>query len=424
MTAYEFIFESSLTITFFLVIIALIPLFFAKSTFVARSLLYSFGAWLPSVFYLFYIIAKQQFVPAIMLALLVEVWILFIFLILFAKMLRATAHCQHNRVMQLKTWLKVIIIFYLLAYIPLLFNQGYGLFSSGSRIQYLEDSRLSRYATYFCLILSVIAVPVAAAIINHVKKWDRLIIFFLFISFLTSLLAGSKGGFLLTIISLMSLIQLSGIRDYMKILWVPIIAIVVGVFSTVIFVGNFLSLDTMQMINLMFSRFFLNNDARALSIDFSDELGSGGANLFQESFRGLYSRIGYPPINLPLGQLLSQIAFSTSDFSGGNTSSTALLIAFGNGFEKVVFALCLFLFVFIILVVSHKTTKYYIPKLALALLLINFLSQDFLAFPLVINILVGFMFIYFLISSIRHVLQSISVDRRTNIPLNYPQNPL
>jgi hypothetical protein len=418
MDAYLYIFESIPLTIILLVSIAFFSAIIFRSTLVFRSILFSNLIWLASIYYLLYIFENNIYEPEIILALFVELFLLFIYIILFHRLFKVTAYCQDDKVIQFKWWLKIVIVVYIIIYLQLLLQEGYGLFSDSSRIQYIEFSSFNRYSTFFCVILGNIGLALSAAIINRVRRWDKLVLLFLFIMLGSGLLAGSKGGFVLSILALLSLVHIPNIKDYLRFLILPILACVVTIVSTVIFVGKFMLLDTMQMITLMFSRVFLCNDSRALSIDFTNELNRWGISLFQESFRGIFTLIGFPPSNLPLGQMLYQLAFSTQTYSGGNTSSTALIIAYGNEYEKCIFSFCLCMLSVLIFFLVRKSSKYSIPTSAVSLVLITLLSQDFLAFSIIINMLVGFILAYYLwIKIMERVIARISVDRMTNKPI-------
>jgi hypothetical protein len=158
--------------------------------------------------------------------------------------------------------------------------------------------------------------------------------------------------------------------------------------STVFIVGKFLSLEPWEMISLMFSRLFLANDGRALAIDWSGYLSHGATSLFRESFRLIATLLGNAPQHPPLGELLYTLQFGTFGLVGANTSSTALLVAYGSDLEKIGFALLLAGTAAGTALVSDVSRHGRLPKLAIGIGLLSLLSQDFLAFQIWINLLI------------------------------------
>jgi hypothetical protein len=231
-------------------------------------------------------------------------------------------------------------------------------------------------------------IPIIATIVNHQKRWSSLIVYYLATEAILSLLSGSKGESVLMLTALFSLLQLQSNGEYVKLLRFPLAAVAALVGSTIYYVGRFLRLDPTQMVSIMGSRMFLANDARALAIDYSGHLNQGSTSLFRESFRFFGSLLGLAPVNPPLGQLLYMQAFSTVGMLGANTSATALLIAYGSDFERVLFAACLSSIASLILLLIRRHNKYPIATAAIGIYLLSLLSQDFLAFQVTVNILI------------------------------------
>ncbi|MGB6305961.1 MAG: hypothetical protein WBF45_19590 [Acidobacteriaceae bacterium] len=230
-------------------------------------------------------------------------------------------------------------------------------------------------------------IPIMAAILNREKRWSAIIVFYLAIESVLSILSGSKGGSVLMLIAVLSLLQFQSAREYLALLRIPIIVITTIVGSTIYYVGKFLHLDPVEMMALMGSRFFLANDARALAIDYAGHLDQASTSLFRESFRFYASLLGLPPVNPPLGQLLYTQAFSTEGLTGANTSATALLIAYGGDFERVLFAFGLSLVAITLWLLIRRRNEYQLAIAAVGISLLALLSQDFLAFQVTINVL-------------------------------------
>ncbi len=213
-------------------------------------------------------------------------------------------------------------------------------------------------------------------------------VFYLVLTSAISVLSASKGGIILTLLAIASLLKFERARDLFRVLLVPICGAAVAFSMTVYFVGRFLSLGPFEMISLMFSRLFLTNDCRALAIDWSRYLGDSGTSVFRESFRLYATLMGNLPKLPPLGQLLYVLQFGTVGMVGANTSSTALLIAYGSDIGKIFFALLLAGTAVGLALIADIPGRWHLPRLAIGVGLLSLLSQDFLAFQIWVNILV------------------------------------
>lgn len=387
LTAYNLIFA---TIPYIIAIIAGISLstvFLLKSSFIIRSILFSFGFWLSPLFYLMYMVYTRAFSAQVMIAFLLETLFLILYLMSFSILLKVARNSHSPTPRTLKQWLTAGLLFNLVLVVPLASHAGYGLFSQGSRIQYLADSRLNLYLTYTSSLTASIMIPIMAAILNRERRWSAIVVLYLVVEAALSVVSGSKGGSVLMLIAVLSLLQYQSARDYLTLLRIPVAVITTIVGSTIYYVGGFLHLDPVQMVGLMGSRFFLSNDARALAIDYAGRLDQASTSLFRESFRFYASLVGLPPINPPLGELLYKQAFSTEGLIGANTSATALLIAYGGDLERVIFAFGLSLAAISVWLLCRYRNKYHLVTAAIGLSLLSLLSQDFLAFQVTINIL-------------------------------------
>jgi hypothetical protein len=386
LTAYNLIFTTIPYVVAVIVGIAFLTVFLLKSSLIIRSILFSFGFWLSPLFYIIYLVFTRTFSAQVVIALLLEVLFFVLYLKSFSILLTLVTTSQSPTLRTLKRWLKAGLLLSLVLVAPLIFHAGYGLFSHTSRIQYLADSRLNLYLTYTSSLTAAIMIPIMAAILNREKRWSAIVVFYLAIEAVLSVLSGSKGGSVLAFVAVLSLLQYQSTREYFKLLRIPAVIITAIIGSTIYYVGGFLHLDPIQMIRLMGYRFFLTNDARALSIDFAGHLDQASTSLFRESFRFYASFLGLSPINPPLGQLLYTQAFSTVGLLGANTSATALLIAYGGDLERVLFAFGLSLAAICIWLAIGYRNKYQIVSAAAGISLLSLLSQDFLAFQVTINI--------------------------------------
>ena len=165
----------------------------------------------------------------------------------------------------------------------------------------------------------------------------------------------------------------------------------------------------------MFYRLFLGNDGRALAIDYTGHLNGGSTSLFRESFRFWFSLLGLPPVNPILGKLLYMEAFSAQGNVGANPSSTSLLIAYGGDYERLLFSIGLCFAAIMIFIVIRMHNKYSIVTSAIGIMLLGYLSQDFGAFQVSMNILfaVGVSLCLFLLG--RNMLISASHQSGTHL---------
>ena len=149
LTAYLIIFQGIPYISLVLVTIASFSLILQKRSSIARSILFSFGFWLAPLFYITYIAIVSRAPLEILSALGIECIILVIYHALFCSLLSIVSNRELLDVHRLKQWLKVgTIVVIGLALPPLLFAGQFGIFSNGSRNDYLSDSKLFIYSAY------------------------------------------------------------------------------------------------------------------------------------------------------------------------------------------------------------------------------------------------------------------------------------
>jgi hypothetical protein len=230
--------------------------------------------------------------------------------------------------------------------------------------------------------------PVVAYIINSQRRWSGTVVLYLIVISGFSVLSASKGGAILSMLAIASLLDFERARDYVRILRIPIAGTIMLLLATVIYVGKFLTLKPAEIISLMFSRIFLANDGRALAIDWSGYLGYNSTSILRESFRLYAGLIGNSPKNLPLGQLLYALEFGTTGLVGANTSSTALLIAYGGDVGRIFFALLLAGAAVGVGLLADIPGRGNASRLAVGILLLSLLTQDFLAFQVLVNTLI------------------------------------
>ena len=343
--------------------------------------------------------------------------ILFIYLRSFSVLLSITSDPDKFNIHRLKYWVKVAMFLEVAILLPLI-HAGMGLFSSDNlKNEFLLDSRLNMYLTFTQATIQIAMIPIVAVIINLRRKWDKQVVLYILLTSTISLVAGSKGGGLLTILAILSLVKVGSNAAYIKLLRLPIIFLTALFSSIVYFVGGFFHIDPYYMISLMFSRLFLGNDARALAIDYSSQTNEYSISLFRESFRFLSSILGLPPVNPTLGKLLFVLKFSSAAVidTAANSSSTALLIAYGDDYEKLLFSIVLCFLAIMIFMIIRMRNKYSIVTAAIGIALLSTLSQDILAFQITMNIVVAACVVIFLFVFVRYALVGASHPIRTRV---------
>jgi hypothetical protein len=173
---------------------------------------------------------------------------------------------------------------------------------------------------------------------------------------------------------------------------VPILA---ALWLSATVVSGFFGISKLEFAELAASRFFLNNDARALAL----ETGGGPDRMYElpaASFRGVSNKLGLSSVDPPLGQLLYEQEFELADGSGANSSVIALIHYYSPRSYSVlpaVLAGILATVIFAGVVLLRRVFKCRQRKLALTLsgmLLVQTLSQDFLAFQVLLPLFVAF----------------------------------
>jgi hypothetical protein len=303
-----------------------------------------------------------------------------------------------NRAVEL--WLRSSLALQLLVSLPLVMSEGFGIFSEGSRIAYLESSGAAKYLTYAGVLLAPVQAGLLAQRLSGGHSPGATGYAVIASTFALSTLSGSKGGIFLWLASTLAL------TDYrrLRIRWMPILAGLIAVAVALVVTANIISetlgISEIEFAELAISRFFLNNDARALAFDF------GGASrqpseLVSASFRSLSTLFGHGSIDPPLGLLLYERYFGVSTGNGPNASLIALIAYYSMRGYAMFPALiaCLGLAAAYGGVVAFRHIVHGpLRKMAvtvIGLTLVQQLSQDFLAFPLLVPLAcaAGFLFI-------------------------------
>jgi hypothetical protein len=388
MSAYQTIFYSMPYISYILAGVALLSLILQKQAILARSIAFSLQFWIAPLFYFTYMAIVQRTAAVVVIAVCLELLFLAIYQVLFRRLFAAVVIVSEQRLSKMLVYLKGGTWIVIAMAVFIFCQGGAGIFSKGSKSDIVVGSRLNLYIIYASSLVQVAMIPVIAAIINTEKRWRGSVLFYLIVISILSVLSGSKGGILLTLLAITSLLKFECVRDFIRVLWAPLGCVVVLFSVTVYVVGQFLSLEPSAMISLMFSRIFLTDDCRALAIDWSGLLGYHSTSIFRESFRLYANLIGNPPAFPPLGNYLYALQFGLEGIDGANTSSTALLIAYGSDIGKILFVVLLAGVALGTGILADIPGRGHVLRLAVGINLLSLLSQDFLAFQLTTNILV------------------------------------
>jgi hypothetical protein len=395
-----------------LVCVAMLSLAFEKNAIVARSIAFSFQFWFAPLFYLTYMAIAERISAVLIVAVGLELLFLTVYQVMFRGLFAAVTAKSPQYLSRMLNYLEVGMWLIAILSIPIFIQSGVGIFASGSRNEFLEGSRLNIYLVYASTLVQYAMVPIVAAVINTERRWRVSVILYLVMISVLSVLSASKGGVVLSICAIASLLKFERIRDTLRLLFVPVCGAAALIASTIYAVGRFLSLGAGDMISLMFARLFLANDARALALDWSGYMGHNTASLFRESFRLFSTSIGNAPQFPPLGELLYTLQFGTTGFVGANTSSSALLIAYGSDIEKGLFALLLAGIAVGTGLLSGIPGRGNVPRLAIGIGLLSLLSQDFLAFQILINILLLLLVAVICAATLTRVLRLASAPAR------------
>jgi hypothetical protein len=316
----------------------------------------------------------------------------FAVLIAYAKFFKEALR-QSNRIElpSVEYAMKASLMLQLLIAIPLATSEGFGIFSDGSRIAYLDDGASAKFLTYAVVPLAAVQAGLIARRVSLVRSPGMTGYAVMVLAFILSTLSGSKGAVFLWLVSIAAMIDYRGLR----IRWVPIsvglMGLTTALSTTVILGAEALGISEAEFAELAAARFFLNNDARAFALDFGGAVGSH-AELLAASFRALSTRLGHPPTDPPLGLVLYEHYFGVSTGNGPNASLIALITYYAPRGYALLSALIACVAVAVVYLAVYAFQRFIhgaIQKMSVALIgtiLIQQFSQDFLAFPLLVTV--------------------------------------
>lgn len=288
--------------------------------------------------------------------------------------------------------LKYLVLGHFLLFFPLLFLDGFGLFSEGDRNDYISKYWFAKYLIYGGFLVSAAQVPLLAARLSAPGRVGFSAWAAVGLNFLSSVLTGSKGVVFLWILSILALMTLNW-REHAKRIVVSLVLLIALVLAALFVLLTSVDMDPVQLSELLLARFFLSNDARALAYEFSS--GSTGLDvLLKEAFRGFSPAFGYMPDAIPLGVQLYRDNFGIDLDVGANASMVSLVMYYGDldwRFLYVLFMAVVFFGLAVMAEIFSKNTKdpvFRVMFLGVFVYVARLFSQDFFAFQSVLIVLV------------------------------------
>ncbi len=246
-----------------------------------------------------------------------------------------------------------LIIIYLAVSNP----SSMGIFSEGSRIDYLSNGTLPLLLTYLSTVIQT-AITISIGVRIYAGKLSKLDILTMLSGFVGSLLAGSKGAVFLSIGYMMIIAWGLGYHfsRRLKMVLTMIALPLIGLYTFVL--TQFLNTTFVQNINMAISRFILSADGRALASDYiirdALKLNVHG-NLLSEIFKGFAPRLGFVVSDIPLGVAQYAAAYNITAYVGANAGfSSTILSYYDNPIDLFSIFICL-LFTTIVVAVGYLT---------------------------------------------------------------------
>lgn len=395
---YLYIFESklltiSLGFVFAFFSVATVTRFKRSLSTAFRFLLYSFtgvfaSGFMASIFF--------SNIPVNILDLLsslaIEVAILFFTVVFFCVLLKFD-----DKNYNYNNYLLYISLVILVINSPLVLASSFGLFSSGSRLSYLGENPLFKYLTFATILLiGFMSVLVSRQLQSSGKVNTRIFIAFATI-FIMSVISASKGMFFVFILQVIALIDYKRMNVSLSRVLVYLLIILILFIGSMILISEFLMLSYEQFINLVFSRFFLTNDARALAFDFRSSIHDRSLDVFiAESFRSFSSLLGWKLSYPPIGNYLFSLQKGSLTDDGANASLVALATLYSKDGEAI---LCYLLVIALpLLITAFSCVALYfdrhVPRqlfiISGSIVCLSQFSQDFLSFQLSLFVFVVF----------------------------------
>jgi hypothetical protein len=405
---YDFIFASKATTVVAAVsLLMLACVLAARAGFWWRALAVNLGPIIAPGFLVAVLLSDQRFATVDVLAALV---LLFAILCIFCRLVYLSYHSLHAIAARDATRMLVVCtLLFVCTLLPVALSGGFGIFSAGTRIDYLYESSAAKYLTYGGLMLNVVLGGLLARRITLNRKPQLLDYVVILIVSAASVLAGSKGGFVLWLGSVLGMIDYRQARIRPQTIIMAVLVFVALLVTLAVVVSDFLRISIPEFFDLAFSRIFISNDGLALSFDLRSLEVQPSINPLSEAFRSLGNLFGYPPQNAPLGAEFYDRYFGPSGGAGANASLVGMIM-FYTAPGYAVLPLLIASLATLPLFLMARTVWLHMPSAftrytmqTLAMLNFTLFSQDFLAVQVVFPMTVVLALIFYLSGSL-HVL--------------------
>lgn len=394
---YELIFKERFAILLAALVLMVITCFILGARRMwLRGLMYNLFPAMSAAFYLVALVSYSKVDKVDIIAgFIFELTILILFILMLKHLRRSMAHIRLYDSIRILKWM---LLMQFLVSLPNLATAGFGIFSDGSRLEYLSANPFAKYLTYSVILITSIQAALLASLVSQRGYFGILGWSVITTNLALSIVSGSKGSVFLWILMIAALI------DYKK-AHIPIYKLIafsgIIVFAALlssVLVAGFLGISLDVFLDLAFNRFLLVNDARALALDLRSS-HSTQLSLLSESFRSLSRIIGAPPYNPPIGVLLYDEGLSIGNGAGANASLMALATYyFTIGYALIpaligiLGAVLMFLFLRIMLA-YFRNSVHKVVLISIFLSTISTYSQDFLGFQLLIPVVMLFAFL-------------------------------
>lgn len=382
---YELALQSKIEFLVILIVLIIIcRLTLGSKDLIIASVCTNYGVYFSVSFYFLSAINYKDISDLfrILFLLVFETFILIKFLLIFKDFIKKYINSSNH----FPNYLLTLLIIRSGIFIFLISTNTYGVFSSGERIDFISTNWYLKYLVYLSNFLAFIQLILVAEKYNTLKKqtfWSILTIIQVII---ISVFSGSKGAWILWIIGLTGLTYKT-LRDnkilIKLVLSFSMIALVIINLSL-----DYFGLNATQFTELAFARFFLNNDARALSLDFTDAI-SQNKDFFTHSWRSFSSFFVESNRDVPIGNLLYEEAFNGNSSLGANSSLSALITYYVTNLNFIPIILTLILLIhtyhFLLKKALYQNSK--LLYFSISLFTIPLFSQDFLSFQLMSRII-------------------------------------
>ncbi|BCS96475.1 hypothetical protein DSLASN_21070 [Desulfoluna limicola] len=288
--------------------------------------------------------------------------------------------------------IKLLVIFCLIKLFIIIPNLGtYGIFSNGSRIKYLSNGTVPLLLTYLSTVVnSSIMISIGTRIyINRISKLDFVTVF---VAFVFSLVAGSKGAVFLSVIYMFLFAwglgyRFTKIHFINRVVYVILFAASIGLYLSLL--AKFSDTSFQYRVNISLARFILSSDARALASDSIVRelvLSNTHGSLLSEIFKGIAIKLNAPVSDIPLGVAQYAAVYNINSYTGANAGLSSLILTYFNSYLdlfsiglSIIFVLVIVGIGFLTYSLSRRPFQKMISMSFLFTFMLNFV-QDYQAF--------------------------------------------